>query len=71
MHANIVGLRILHKAHGLDVIVPQKERLTNAMHTVHDPTVTRKDHRVVEVTVLHEAGVLYDIPTGQLGRSLV
>jgi hypothetical protein len=71
MDADIVRLRIVNKTHCLDVIVAKKERLANAMHTVHNPTVTREDHGMVEVTVMYEPRVLYDIPTGQVGCSFV
>jgi hypothetical protein len=71
MHPNIVGLRILRTAHSLDVFTAKKKRLTNAMHAVHDAAIMRKDHGVVEVAVLNEPGMLYDIPAGQLGGSFV
>ncbi len=71
MHPNIIRLRVFHEAHSLDVILAKKKGLTNAMHSVHDAAITRKDHGVVEVAILHEAGMLYDIPAGQLSRSIV
>ena len=71
MHPNIVGLRILRKAHSLDVFAAKKKRLTNAMHAVHDAAIARKDHGMVEVTVLNQAGMLDDIAAGQLRRPFV
>jgi hypothetical protein len=71
MYADMVRLRIIHKAHGLDVFVAQEQSLTNAMHSIHHPTITRKDNGELEVTILHETRMLDDIPAGQLGRPFV
>src|SRR5690349_12109091 len=54
MYADMVRLRIIHKAYGLDVFVAQEQSLTNAMHSIHHPTITRKDNGELEVTILHE-----------------
>ena len=69
MHTDIIRIGVALKAHGFDVRAPEQERLANAMHAVHDSTIARKDHRVGSVAFLDEAGVLYNVPTGQMGRS--
>ena len=71
MYADMVRLRIIHKAHRLDVFVAQEQSLTNAMHSIHYATIPRKDNGEFEVTILHETRVLYDIAAGQLGRPFV
>jgi len=64
MYADVVRLRMIHKAHGLDVFLAQKQSLTNAMHSIHYATIMRKNNGEFEVTILHETRMLYDIPAG-------
>ena len=43
MHADIVRLKVINEAHSLNIAEALQESLADAMHTIHDPTVTRKD----------------------------
>jgi len=71
MHPNVIGWGLVNKTHNVNVFAAKEKSLTNAMHAVHDAAIMRKDHGVVEVTVLNEPGMLDDIPAGQLGGSFV
>jgi len=71
MDANVIRLGIFDKAHGFHILMAEKKSLADTMHTIHNSAVAGKNNWVVEVTFLHESRVLYNIPTGQLGRSFV
>ena len=41
MNANVIGLRIRCEAHHVEVGVTLKQRLCDAMHSIHDPSIVR------------------------------
>jgi len=71
MNTNIVGVRIINKAHGSDIVVPEKQSFANAVHTIHHATVTRKNDCKDKIAIEYQARMFHHVPTRQMLRSLI
>jgi hypothetical protein len=66
LNSNVVRLRVLNKAHRLDLAKPLQESLADAVHPIHHASVTRKNNGECKIAIEHQASVVDDLAAGQL-----
>jgi hypothetical protein len=66
LNTNIVRLRIFGEPHGKHMRLPEEKSFGNAVHAIHDATVSREDDWERQIGLVDQAGVLYNRATCSL-----